>query len=139
MKKFAPVAILLLFCLLAWNVFVHPFGMTFDIYGTDIHGTDMHGMDIHGASFDNPLGAVLGALFAGGALFIATGALLLAAALLALVFAGVGVLLVCALSLGALALAALVSPLLLPLLIPAAIVWLFVARARRHRRAAQAP
>ena len=133
MKKIAPVVILLLFCLLAWNVFVHPFGMTFDM-----HGTDMHGMDIDGASFDNPLGAVLGALFAGGALCIAAGAILLVGALLALVFAGVGVLLVCAVGCAALALAALVSPLLLPLLIPAAIIWLFVARARRHRRTASA-
>ncbi|MBC7453976.1 MAG: hypothetical protein H7335_09755 [Massilia sp.] len=133
MKKIAPIVILLLFCLLAWNVFVHPFGMTFDM-----HGTNFDGMDFHGAGIADPLGAVLGVLFAGGALFIAAGAILLVGALLALVFAGVGVLLVCALGCAALALAALVSPLLLPLLIPAAIVWLFVARARRHRRAAPA-
>ena len=80
MKKIIPVVIVLLFCLLAWNVFVHPFGMTFDL----------DGIDIDAASFDNPLGAVLGELFAGGALFIATAAILLVGVLLALVFAGVG-------------------------------------------------
>ena len=123
MKKIAPIVILFLFCLLAWNVFVHPSGMTFDVNGSDI---------------DGPLGALFGLLFAGGGLIVAALVLLLVGTILAFVFAGVGVLLVCALGLGVLVLAAVLSPLLLPLLIPAAILWFFVARARRKQLKAHA-
>jgi hypothetical protein len=49
------------------------------------------------------------------------------------VFAGVGVILLGALCLAALAVAAAISPLLLPLLVPAAIIWFFVSRSRKHR------
>jgi hypothetical protein len=122
MKKVAPIVILLLFCLLAWNVFVHPSGMSFDLDGEDV---------------DGPLGAVLSLLFAGGGLIVAALVLLLVGASLALVFAGVGVLLALGLGLVALVLAAVMAPLLLPLLIPVVIVWFFVSRARRNRLAAQ--
>lgn len=122
MKKIAPIVILFLFCLLAWNVFVHPFGMSVDIDGDDI---------------DGPLGAVLGLLFAGGGLIVAALVILMVGAVLAIVFAGVGVLLALGLGVAALVLAAVISPLLLPLLIPAAIVWFFVSRARRNRLKAQ--
>jgi hypothetical protein len=123
MKKIAPLVILFLFCLLVWNVFVHPHGMNIDIDGDTI---------------DGPLGAVLAMLFAGGGLLIAGLVMLFVGALLAVVFAGVGVLLAIGLGLGALVLAAVISPLLLPLLIPAAIVWFFVSRSRRNRARAQA-
>jgi hypothetical protein len=123
MKKIAPIVILFLFCLLAWNVFVHPSGMTLDIDGEDI---------------DGPLGAVLGLLFAGGGMIIAALVILFVGALLAVLFAGLGVMLALGLGLAALVLAALISPLLLPLLIPAAIIWFFVSRARRNRIKAQA-
>jgi hypothetical protein len=118
MKKIAPFVILVLFCLLVWNVFAHPFGMSFDIDGDHI---------------DGPLGALFAVLFAGGGLIIAGLVLLFVGAVLAVVFAGVGVLLVFGLGVGALVLAAVVSPLLLPILIPAAIIWFFVTRARRNR------
>jgi hypothetical protein len=118
MKRIAPLVIVFLFCLLVWNVFVHPSGMTIDIDGEHI---------------DGPLGALLGMLFAGGGLIIAALVLLFVGALLAVVFAGVGVILALALGLGALVLAAVVSPLLLPILVPAAIIWFFVSRARRNR------
>jgi hypothetical protein len=123
MKKIAPLVILFLFCLLVWNVFFHPHGMTIDFDGDTV---------------DGPLGALLAVLFAGGGLVIAALVMLFVGALLAVVFAGVGVLLAIGLGLGALVLAAVVSPLLLPLLIPAAIIWFLVGRSRRNRARAQA-
>ena len=123
MKRIAPFVILFLFCLLLWNVFAHSSGMNFDIDGDEI---------------DGPLGAVLGLLFAGGGLIIGGLAVLFVGAVLAVVFAGVGVLLAFGLGLAALVLAALISPLLLPILIPAAIIWFFMNRARRNRIKEQA-
>jgi hypothetical protein len=123
MKKIAPIVILLLFGLLAWNVFVHPSGMTFDIDGDAI---------------DGPLGALFGLLFAGGGILIAALVILCVGAVLAVVFAGLGVMLALGLGLVALVLAALISPLLLPLLVPAAIIWFVVSRNRRNRIKAHA-
>ncbi len=123
MKKIAPFVILFLFFLLLWNVFAHSSGMTFDIDGEEI---------------DGPLGAVLGLLFAGGGIIIAGLVMLFVGAVLAVVFAGVGVLLALGLGLAALVLAAVLSPLMLPILIPAAIIWFFLNRARRNRIKAQA-
>ena len=123
MKKIAPFVILFLFCLLAWNVFAHSSGMSFDIDGEEI---------------DGPLGAALGLLFAGGGIIIAALVVLFVGAVLAVVFAGVGVLLALGLGLAALVLAAVISPLLLPILVPAAIIWFFVSRSRRNSAKAQA-
>jgi hypothetical protein len=123
MKKIAPFVILFLFCLLAWNLFAHSSGVSFDIDGEE---------------FDGPLAALLGLMFAGGGIVIATLVVLFVGAVLAVVFAGVGVLLVLALGLAALAIAAAVSPLLLPILVPVAIIWFFVTRSRRNRVKAQA-
>jgi hypothetical protein len=123
MKKIAALAILFLFCLLFWNAFADPHGMH---------------IDIDGASVDGPMQALLALLFAGGGLIIGALVLVFVGALLAVLFAGVGLLLTLALGLGALVLAALVSPLLLPLLIPGAIIWFFVSRARRNRLRQQA-
>lgn len=122
MKKIAPFVILFLFALLAWNVFGHTSGMTFDIDGEEVGG---------------PLGAVLGLLFAGGGMIIAALVMLFVGAVLAVVFAGVGVIVVFALALTALVVAAAISPLLLPLLIPVAIIWFFMGRSRRSRVKAQ--
>ncbi|MDB5908285.1 MAG: hypothetical protein JWP34_2399 [Massilia sp.] len=122
MKKIAPLVILFLFCLLVWNVFVHPSGMRIDLDGDTI---------------DGPLGAVLAVLFAGGGLIIGALALLFVGALLAVVFAGVSVVLALALGFTLLVVGAAISPLLLPILIPLAIIWFFVSRARRNRTKAQ--
>jgi hypothetical protein len=54
------------------------------------------------------------------------------------VFAGVGVLLVGALALAASLGLLAVSPLLLPILVPAAIIWFFMSRSRRNRSKAEA-
>lgn len=122
MKKIAPIVILFLFCLLAWNIFMQPSGMTFDIDGEAVGG---------------PLGAALGLLFAGGGIIIAALVLLFVGSVLAVLFAGLGVLLALGLGLAALVLAAAISPLLLPILIPAAIIWFFMDRNRRNRMKAQ--
>lgn len=122
MKKIAPFVILFLFALLAWNLFGHGSGMTFDIDGEEVGG---------------PLGAVLGLLFAGGGMIIAALVMLFVGAVLAVVFAGVGVIVVFALALAALVVAAAISPLLLPILIPVAIIWFFMGRSRRNRLKAQ--
>lgn len=120
MKKVAPIIILFLFALLAWNVFVHSGDMSVNFDGDEI---------------DGPLGAILAVVFAGGGVVIAALVMLVVGAVLAVVFAGVGVILLGALGLAALALAAAISPLLLPLLLPLAVIWFFVSRSRKHRMA----
>lgn len=122
MKKIAPAVIILLFLLLVWNVFGHSPGMN---------------VDIDGGRFDGPGGALIGLLFAGGGLVIAALVMVFVGAVLAVVFAGVGLLLALGLGLGAVLLALAISPLLLPLLVPLAIVWLLMRRARRNRMKAQ--
>jgi hypothetical protein len=52
---------------------------------------------------------------------------------LAVVFAGVGVIVVGALGFAAIAVALALSPLLLPLLVPVAIVWYLASRSRKAR------
>lgn len=123
MKKIAPFVILFLFFLLAWNVFMHSSGVTFDLDGDEL---------------DGPLGAVLSLLFAGGGLIIAGLVVLFVGAVLAVAFAGAGVLLALGLGLALLVLAAVLSPLLLPILVPVAIIWFFMNRSRRTRLKAEA-
>lgn len=123
MRKIAPYLILFLIAVIAWDMFA------------DTHS---YYMDIDGDEFDGPLGALFGLLFGSLGLIIGTIVALCVGALLVVVFAGVGVLLVGALALAAgLALLAM-SPLLLPVLIPLAIIWFFVSRSRRTREKEQA-
>jgi hypothetical protein len=122
MKKVAPIIILFLFALLAWNVFVHSGDMSVNLDGDEI---------------DGPLGALLAVVFAGGGAVIAALVMLVVGAVLAVVFAGVGVILLGALGVAALAVAAAISPLLLPLLLPLAVIWFFVHRSRKNRLARQ--
>ena len=123
MKKLARVVILLLCLLLAWNIFVEPFN-------ANLHFDDGH--------LDGPLGALLGLLFAGGGLIVAALVVLFVGAMLAVLFAGLGLLLTLGLGVGTLVVAAAISPLLLPLLIPVAIIWFFMHRSRRNRLKAEA-
>jgi hypothetical protein len=118
MKKTAAFVILFLFALLVWNVFAWDGAMAFHVDGDD---------------FDGPLEALFGMLFAGGGMLLAGIIMLFAGAVLAVVFAGVGILCIGGLLFGAAVLALLVSPLLLPLLLPVAIVWWLVGRSRRNR------
>lgn len=123
MKKIAPFVILFLVALLALNMLVDTSDFIFNIGDEE---------------FDGPLGAVLGLLFGSLGLIIGTVVALCVGALLAVVFAGVGVLIIGALALAAVLAAVAVSPLLLPVLIPVAITWFFVSRARRNRIQPQA-
>lgn len=124
MKKYAPYIILFLVALIAWDMFAD--------------ASSFH-MDIDGDEFDGPLGALLGLLFGSLGLIIGTVVALCVGALLVVVFAGVGVLLMGGLALAACVGLLAVSPLLLPILIPVAIIWFFVSRSRRNRMKDEAP
>ncbi|MFL6710355.1 MAG: hypothetical protein ACJ8HI_19300 [Massilia sp.] len=121
MKRIAPVVVLFLFAMIAWKVFRHS------------HGIDM---DFDDEDFDGPVGAIFGLLFAGGGLVIGGLVALFVGAVLAVVFAGVGVVLVAALALVALLVAAALTPVMLPVLIPAAIIWWLVSRRHKHKTVA---
>lgn len=117
MKKLLAFAIILLLAIAAFDA---------------IDPSDMI-VHIGDEEFDGPLGALLGLVFGGVGMLIAAVALTCAAVFVGFLFAGLGILMVVGLALLALVLAAVVAPFMLPLLIPAAIVWFFVARNRRHR------
>ena len=117
MKKTAAIIILFLFALLVWNVFT---------FGDSV-------VSIGDEDFGGPLGAVLATVFAGGGMLLAGVIMLFVGAVLAVVFAGVGILCIGGLAIGACVLALMISPLLLPLLVPVAIVWYLVSRSRKHR------
>jgi hypothetical protein len=72
-------------------------------------------------------------LFAGGGTLIAVFVMLVVGAVLAVVFAGVGIILIGSLGLGAAVLALAISPLLLPLLLPLALIWYMLGRSRKNR------
>lgn len=117
MKKLFAIAIIAILALCAWNA---------------IDTSDMI-VNIDGEEVDGPLGALLGLIFGGLGMVIAAIAVTCAAVFVGFVFAGVGVLLVVALALVGIILAALIAPFMLPLLIPAAIVWFIMSRNRKHR------
>lgn len=118
MKKTAAFVILFLFALLLWDLSSWSGNMAFNVDGDEVTG---------------PLGALLALLFAGGGALLGGVALLVVGGILAVVFAGVGILCIGGLALGAVLLALAVSPLLLPLLVPVAIVWCLIGRSRRNR------
>jgi hypothetical protein len=117
MKKPAAFLIVFLFALLLWNVFAD----------------GSPAINIDGDEIDGPFGALLAMLFAGGGTLIAVLVMLVVGAVLAVVFAGVGIILIGGLGIGAAVLALAVSPLLLPLLLPLAVIWYLVSRSRKHR------
>jgi len=114
MKKTAPYIILFLFAALLFNA------MSGDT-----------SVNIDGEQFDGPLGWMLATLFAGGGTLLAAFITLMVGVLLAVVFAGVGVILLGSLAIGAVVVALAISPLLLPLLVPVAIVWYLMSRSRK--------
>lgn len=118
MKKTAAFVILFLFALLLWDLSSWSGNMAFNVDGDEVTG---------------PLGALLALLFAGGGALLGGVALLVVGGILAVVFAGVGILCIGGLALGTVLLALAVSPLLLPLLVPVAIVWWLIGRSRRNR------
>ncbi len=118
MKKFAPLLLLFLFIVLAWEAMAGSSGMS---------------INIDGDHFDGPLGTLFGVLFAGGGLLIGAVVLLGVGVLLAVLFAGLGVLAVGALAALLLFVGLLASPLLLPLACVLAIVWYLARRDGRQR------
>lgn len=115
MKKFAPLLLLFLFAVLAWEAVAGASGMSVHLDGEHIDGP-------------------LGVLFAGGGLLIAAIVMLFVGLLLAVLFAGLGVLAVGALVLALAFVGLLVSPLLLPLAVVLAVLW-YLARDGRKQRA----
>ena len=120
MKKYLPYVLIALFALLLWDIASYDSGFSFDIDGEE---------------FDGPFGALLGLMLAGGGTILAVLVTLVVGVILAVVFAGVGVILLGALGLAAVSVAVLISPLLLPLLLPLALVWYLVSRSRKARLA----
>ena len=118
MKKIAPYIVLFLLIMVAWESMVEPYHMSFMFDDGD---------------FDGPVGGLLAVLFAGGGMIIGVLALIFAAVVVAVVFAGVGLLAVSGLVLGALIVAAVIAPFLLPVLIPVAIIWYLMKRDRKNR------
>jgi hypothetical protein len=118
MKKIVPYLILFLCALLLWD-------LLFSFGDASFH--------IDGEEFDGPIGAMLGVLLAGGGTLIGLLVVLVVGVILAVVFAGVGIVIVGALAIAGLAVAAAIVPFLIPLLLPLALVWYLVSRARRNR------
>ena len=114
MKKYAPYIILFLFAALLFNSWGNDMTVNFD-----------------GDEIDGPLGWMLATLFAGGGTLLAIFITMMVGVLLAVIFAGVGVMLLGSLAIGAVVLALAISPLLLPLVIPVALVWYLVSRSRK--------
>jgi len=119
MKTTVKIIILFLFATLLWNIFAE----TSDFMTVNIDGEEIGG----------PFGWLVGLVFAGGGMLIATIVMLFVGVLLAVVFAGVGVIVMGALGIAAGAVLLAVSPLLLPLLVPLAIIWYLVSRPRKDR------
>ena len=101
-----------------------------------IGATDMH-MQFNGSDIDGPLEWLFGLVFAGGGVLIAALVLVCVAVVMGVVLAGVGMVLLAVLAFCVVLALALSTPVLLPLLIPVAIVWLLVSRNRRQSRAQQ--
>jgi len=118
-KKLLAAAIVFVLALSLWD---------------SVLGNNMH-INIDGDEFDGPLGALFGLVLAGGGILIAAVAVTCAAVFVGVLCAGIGMVLVSALVLAAVIVLAAMSPLLLPLLIPVGLYWIFTARARRQRRA----
>lgn len=97
-----------------------------------IFGDGMH-VNIDGDEIDGPLGFLLGTVFAGGGLLIAAVAITCGAVFVGLLFAGLGILMISGLVLLAVVVAAAVSPLLLPLLIPVGLYMVFRSRSRKQQ------
>ena len=115
-RNFAIALALLMLVIVGWALFAGSNAVTIVINGQEVAG---------------PLKGAIGI----GGLMVALIALVCAAILLAFVFAGIGVIVLGLAVLAGLLLALLAFPFLLPVLIPLAIVWAFVAIVRRSTAA----
>ena len=112
-KKFAMALAVLMLAIVAWGLFLERNDVTIVINGQQVTG---------------PLKGAIGA----GGLVVALIALFCAATLLVFVFAGISVVVLGCMVLGGLMLAGVAFPFLLPVLIPLAILWGFVAFMRNR-------
>ena len=115
-RKLAIALAVLMLVIVGWALFAESNAVTIVINGQEVSG---------------PLKGAIGI----GGLVVALIALVCAAILLAFVFAGIGVIVLGLVVLAGLVLAMLAFPFLLPVLIPLAIVWAFVALVRRSKAA----
>src|SRR3977135_432468 len=113
-KKAAIALVVILLALVAWGLFIEGGSTKIIINGQELTG---------------PLKGAVGA----GGLIVASIALFCAAILSVFVFAGIGLFISGGIIVVGLVLAGLAFPFLLLLLVPLAIVWLFVAIARGNR------
>jgi hypothetical protein len=111
-KQSAIVLAVLMLAIVAWGLFLERNAVTIVINGQQVTG---------------PLQDAIGV----GGLVVALIALLCAATLLVFVFAGIGMLVLGCLVLFGMILTALAFPFLLPVLIPLAVLWGFVALTRK--------
>ena len=107
-KKLAMALAVLMLVIVAWGLFLEHDAVTIVINGQQVTG---------------PLKDAIGT----GGLLVALIALFCAATILVFVFAGIGVLMLGCIVLVGLILAGFAFPFLLPVLIPLAILWAFVA------------
>lgn len=117
MKKLLAILLIALLFIAAWN--------TLDTGDMVVHLGD--------EEFEGPLGVLLGITFGGLGLLIGAVVMVCVAVFLGFLFAGLGVLMVAGLLMLAVVLVAVMSPLMLPVLIPAAIIWFIVSRNRKAR------
>lgn len=110
-KNFAIVFAVLMVALVLWWLFFENSSTTIVIDGQEISG---------------PLKGLMGA----GGLVVVLIALICLAILLALAFAGTGIMILGSIIVGAGIFAAFMFPFLLPLLIPLALVWVFITLIR---------
>jgi hypothetical protein len=113
-KNAALILVVILLALLGW-VALHSSNVTIVVNGRELAGPAKMAAE-------------------GWGLLVSIVGLFCAAILLTFVFAGIGLILLGAFVLAGLALVWLAFPFLLPLLIPLAIVWLFVAAVRGRRK-----
>jgi hypothetical protein len=111
-KKLAIALAVLMLAIVAWGLFLESNAITIVINGQPVTG---------------PLKDAIGM----GGLIVALIALFCAATLLVFVFAGIGVIVLGCFVIVGVIMAALAFPFLLPLLIPLAILWGFIAITRR--------
>jgi hypothetical protein len=124
MKKIAPYILVFLGTILLMNLMSSGPDMQFNFDGED---------------FDGPIGALFGVLFGGLGIVIGGIVMVVVGIVLAVVFAGLGVIAIAAIAIALVCAVLAVSPLMLPLLIPVAIIWFFMSRSRRRREQAAAP
>jgi len=110
-RKLAIVLAVLMLAFVVWGLFYENHAITIVINGQQVTG---------------PLKGAVGA----GGMVVALIALFCVATLLVFVFAGLGIMILGGFILGGVVLAGFAFPFLLPLLVPLAVVWGFVALAR---------